>query len=109
MSRTRAGRKAYQTRVDFSRNVGEVIQSFAAKQWKYSLTETKAMVITRTAKETGGREVITFAQAFGELSQWLDRAFANISEDGLSDMLTETFLQGAEIHTGKAVYRLWKV
>ncbi len=106
-NRSRAGRMGYETRVNFSRAVGEFAQAFALKEWKYSLNDQKAMVIIRTAKDSGKKEVITFNQAYAELSQWLDKSFANISEDGFSDMLTETFLQNAEVHTSKAVYRLW--
>lgn len=109
MSRQRAGRKSWQTRVNFSLEVGNFAAALAEKKWKYSAEDTKAMVITRTANETGAREVITFNRAYGELSGWLNKAFANISEDGFSDMLAETFFQGAAIFTPKAEYRLWRI
>lgn len=108
MSRTRAGRKSWETRVEFINEVGNFAAALAEKEWKYDLATTKAMVIMRTAKADGRREVITFSQAYSELSMWEGRSFANNSEDGLSDMLCETFLQGAAVHTKKAEYRLWQ-
>lgn len=76
-------------------------------QTKYDNTITKAMVIERLALATGKKEVITFSQAYGELSMWMNIAFKNISEFGFSDMLAETFFQGASVVTSKAEYRLW--
>lgn len=74
---------------------------------KYDNTVTKAMIIERLNYATGKTEVITFGQSYGELSMWLNVAFKNTSEFGLSDMLAETFFQGAKIVTKKAEYRLW--
>lgn len=108
ITRKRAGRRSWETRMRFSRNLTNFVQALAAKEWKFDAATTKAMVIERSATVTGKKEVITFNQAYGELSMWLDKSFANISEDGLSDMLAETFFQGARLVTGKAEYRLWK-
>ena len=106
MSRTRSGRKSWATRVAYTNAVGDAVRAIAnAPEPKYDSKTTKAMVIERTAN--GKKEVITFSQSYGELSMWLNVAFANISEDGFSDMLAETFLQGADIRTPKAAYRLW--
>jgi hypothetical protein len=101
----RAGRKSWETRKRFSREVGEIFRAIAdAPAPEF---DTKAMFIERFAKETGKREVITFSKAYVELSDWLGRAFENISDKGFSDMLAETFLSRAQVHTGKAVYTLW--
>ncbi|MCD9188284.1 MAG: SWIM zinc finger domain-containing protein [Pyrinomonadaceae bacterium] len=107
MSRTRAGRKSWETRISYHREVGNTVEAFASADWKYDAETTKKMVIERTAKATGKTEVITFSMAYGELSMWLDKVFVNISERGFSDMLAETFFQGAELHTPKATYKLW--
>ncbi len=106
LSRSRAGRKSWATRVNYNHAVGDAVRAMAnAPAPKYDGKTTKAMIIERTAN--GKTEVITFSQSYGELSMWLNRAFANISEDGFSDMLAETFFQGATIFTAKAEYRLW--
>lgn len=108
MSRSRAGRKAYETRINFNNQVGDFFRSLAnAPEPKFGRDATKAMIIERVIKETKHKEVITFGEAYGELSMWFNVAFANISPSGLSDMLAETFFQGAAVHTPKAVYRLW--
>lgn len=111
MSRTRAGRKAQETHRDFLRNVGNFGGALAAKKWKFTSDQTKAMVIIRTKQGEIFGEAITFNQAYGDLFAWEGKrtasAFSNISEHGLSDMLAETFFQGATIVTGKAEYVLW--
>ncbi|MDB5478840.1 MAG: hypothetical protein JWM96_1335, partial [Alphaproteobacteria bacterium] len=104
-ARNRAGRKSYETKLQRFETIRNFAQAMAEKKWKYDAATTKAMIIERTAN--GKTEVITFSQAYGELSMWLNVTFANISESGLSDMLAETFMQKAAIHTRKAVYRLW--
>ena len=92
-------------------DVGNFAAALAAKQWKYSIAQTKAMVIQRTSKADGSREAITCDQAIGELSLWEGRmsrnAFTNTSDDAISDMICDTFLHGATIHTAKAAYVLW--
>ena len=106
ISRSRAGRKSWQTRVNYTNAVGDAVKAMAnAPQPKYGDSITRAMIIERTAN--GKTEVITFSQSYGELSMWLDKSFANISESGFSDMLAETFFQGAKVCTAKAEYRLW--
>ena len=107
ITRKRAGRKSWETRQAFNNTVGNFAQAMAEKIWKYDSPVTKAMIIERTAKETGKAEVITFSQAYAELSGWLGKSFVNTSEEGFSDMLAETFFQNAQIHTPKGVYRLW--
>lgn len=111
MSRTRAGRKAQETHRNFLRTVKDFAQALAEKSWKFSVEETKAMIIERTEKVTGKTEVITCNQAIGEIMNWEGRmnrnSFSNISGDGISDMLCDTFFQGAVVHTGKASYTLW--
>lgn len=84
-----------------------LVNGFAEAVWQYDTQTTKAMIIERTAKETGRREVITFNQAYGELSIWLGKAFVNISDYGFSDMLAAEFFQGAVFHTRRAEYRFW--
>lgn len=106
-TRNRAGRKAYETKLNNFATIKNFAAAMAEKRWKFDSATTKAMIITRTAKETGKTEVITFSQAYAELSGWADRAFVNTSENGLSDMLAETFFQGAIVHTPKAAYQLW--
>lgn len=106
MSRTRRGRKSWETRMNFNRTVGSFAAAYAAKEFKFSTAETKAMVIIRT-DNTGRREIITFNQAYGELSLWEGKAFTNVSPDAFSDMLCETFKQRAVIFTRRASYRLW--
>lgn len=108
MSKTRAGRKSWETRVNFNIAIGNFAQAVAVNKWKYSIQETKSMIIERTVKATSKKEVITFAQAYGELSIWLKKSFDNSSELGFSDMLADTFLQkNTVVHSGKAEYRLW--
>jgi hypothetical protein len=82
MLKTRKNQSSRST-VDLS----SVMNAIGNAEWKYDSKVTKAMIIERTAKETGKREAITFSQAYGELSMWLDKAFANISESGFSDMI----------------------
>lgn len=106
ISRTRAGRKSWNTRNQYNRAVGEAFRAIAnSPEQKYGAVVTRAMIIERTAG--GKREVISFSTAYGELSMWLNVAFCDYSEFGLSDMLAETFFQGAVIRTLKAEYRLW--
>lgn len=113
MSRTTAARKGHETRRKFLRSFGNFAAALAAKETKFSIEQTKAMVIERTAKATGKREVITFNQAYGELSMWSKNTFKDVfdednSELGFSDLLTEAFLEGKTITTAKAVYTLWQ-
>ncbi len=111
MSRTRDARKGHETRRNFSRSFGDFAAALAAKETKFSIEQTKAMVIIRTANGEIFGEPITFGQAYGELFAWEGKrtinAFSNISEDGLSDMLAATFFQGALVCTAKADYFLW--
>jgi len=106
LTRQRAGRKSWNTRVRYNNAVVDAANAIANAKWKYDSKTTDAFVIERTAKAGGAVALIGFSQAFGELSGWLGKSFANISEMGLSDMLAETFLQGASIQTLKAEYRL---
>ena len=106
LSRQRAGRKSWNTRVGYNNAVVDAANAIANAKWKYDSKTTDAFVIERTAKADGAVALIGFSQAYGELSGWLGKSFANISEMGLSDMLAETFLQGASIQTLKAEYRL---
>jgi hypothetical protein len=107
ITRKRAGRKSWETRVRFNSDVSNFFTALGSASRKFDTETTKAMIIERYAKEAGKTEIITFRQAYVELSGWVDRAFFNTSESGLSDMLAETFFQGAQVHTPKAVYRLW--
>ncbi len=81
---------------DFSKNTSPV---------RFTKAEEKTLVIER--RWQGKREVITFSQAYTELSGWLGRSFSNCSEWGFSDSLFEMFIKGSVIHTPKAEYRLW--
>lgn len=105
--RNRAGRKAWQTRVEFYRTVGTVATALANTEFKYGRETTKEMIIERTVLIGGQKQVITFNQAYGELFDWVGKAFSNRSDLGLSDALVEIFKQGSRIFTKKAVYRLW--
>lgn len=112
MSRTRAGRKAQETHREFLRNVGNFAQSMAEKKWKYSVEQTKAMIIERTSTQTNKTEVATFNQTYGELSRFPKNTFKDIfdeenSELGFSDLLADAFFAGQTIETPKAEYRLW--
>lgn len=111
MSRTRSGRLAQANHRNFLSNVGGFAQSLAAKEWKFTVEQTKAMVIIRTAPGDIFGEAITFNQAYSDLYLWEGKrtrcSFSNISEDGLSDMLAATFFQGATVVTEKAEYVLW--
>lgn len=111
MSRTRAGRLAQANHRRFLSNVGNFAAALAEKKWKYSVEQTKAMVIIRTKAGEIFGEAITFNQAYADLCAWEGKrtahAFSNISEDGLSDMLAATFFEGATVATKKAEYVLW--
>lgn len=104
--RRRAGRKAAETHKKFLRDVGNFAAAFAGAEWQYSNADTDKMTIKRVAKETGSKESIPFSRAYAQLSRWDRKSFANISDLGFSDFLADTFLHGAAIHTGDAVYRL---
>lgn len=105
ITRRRAGRKSWETRKRFDADAQSFFVALSSKKWKFDNETTRAMIIERFSHDK--REVITFNQAYGELSGWLDKSFANISDGGFSDMLAETFFQRAAIFTGKAEYRLW--
>lgn len=107
ITRKRAGRKAWETRRRFNDNVVDFFAALGRKEWKFDAATTSKMVIERRAKATGEIALITFSQAYSELFDWLGKSFADISDNGFSDMLAETFFQGAVIHTLKAEYRLW--
>ncbi len=92
------------SRADFSREVSDAVRAIGNGKWKYDSNVTNAMTIERTVAATGKKETITFSQAYGELSMWLNVSFANISEEGFSDMLAAEFFSGARIHTKKAEY-----
>jgi len=108
MSRTRAGRKSWNTRVNFNNQVGDFFRALAnAPAPKFDNAATKAWIVERTAKADDKKDVMTFNQAYAQLQDWLGLAFSNISEDGFSDMLAAMFFEGTQIHTLKAEYRLW--
>lgn len=72
ITRKRAGRKAYETKLNNFAAIRNFAAAMAEKKWKFDSATTKAMIIERT---TNGRtEVITFSQAYGELSGWCDKA-----------------------------------
>lgn len=106
ITRKRAGRASWETRVNYNNDLREAARAIGKAEWKHNSNTTKAMIIERTA-EGGSKEVITFSQAYGELSMWLNIAFANITEMGFSDMLADEFFAGATLSTKKAEYRLW--
>lgn len=108
MSRTRAGRRAYETRINFSRDVANFAAALATKKWKYSAAETAAIKVERAESLTGNSQTISFDQAYADLSLWLGKSFSNSSDLGLTDMLAETLLSGATIVTMKAEYRISK-
>lgn len=99
ITKTRQTRRRSETTIsfDFTADVPQI---------KFGSQVTKAMIIERTA-QNGSREVITFSQAYSELSMWINRSFANISEMGFSDALCEMFLSNSTIFTSKASYKLW--
>lgn len=107
MSRTRSGRKAWETRVEFDAGVGAVAAAMSEKKWKYDSQATKAMVIERIDNATGLKRVITFSLAYGELAYQENLAFSNNSEDGFSDMLCDIFFDGSIVWTRRATFRLW--
>jgi hypothetical protein len=81
ITRKRAGRKSWETRQRFNNVVGDFFQALAsAPKPVFDNSVTKTMVIERVVKESRKKEVITFSQAYGELSMWLGKAFENISE-----------------------------
>ena len=104
-TRSRAGRLAAETHKKFIADVGNFAASFAGAEWKYSLAESDQLQIIRESFG-GTEESILFSKAYGELSMWDKRSFANISALPFSDFLVELFLSGATIHTKKAAYRL---
>jgi hypothetical protein len=101
----RAGRKSWETRLAFVADVGNFAAAMADAEWKYTAAETDAIRVVRKAKATGAEETISFSRAYAEISPWLGRSFSNNSDFGLSDMLAESLLRNAVIHTGKAEYR----
>ena len=111
MSRTRSARLGHANHRRFLGDFSGFAAALAAKKWKFTVEQTKAMVIIRTATGDIFGDTITFNQACADLFAWEGKrernAFSNISEDGLSDMLAETFFQGATVHTAKAEYVLW--
>ena len=106
----RAGRKSWNTRVRFNNEVANFFIALAEKKWKYTVEQTQAISVERTAKVNGSKEVITGKQAINELSLWEGRlsrnAFSNISGDAISDMLCDILIQGSTVVTAKAEYRI---
>ena len=60
MSRTRSGRLAQENHRNFLTNVGGFAAALAAKEWKFTSEQTKAMVIIRTTSGEMFGEAITF-------------------------------------------------
>lgn len=84
MSRTRAGRKAHETKITFKRDFSNFAAALAEKKWKFSAEETAAIKVERVPLITGFEKAeLSFDQAYGELSAWLGRAFNNISPRGV--------------------------
>lgn len=109
--RRRAGRQSWATRRRFNDAVGDAVAALAQKKWKYSVEQTNAIFIERTAKADGSKETITFSKAHGELSLWKPSTFKDIfdennSELGFLDLLADAFLAGKTVTTAKAEYRL---
>lgn len=103
ISRKRAGRKSWNTRL---RNANAFASAFAAAAQYAPGYNTDEIHVIRTAKETGEQSVLNFSDFYVEINAWYDRAYCNSSDFGLTDMLCETLLQNAAIHTPKAEYKI---